>query len=178
MAVRKDVAASACSLALITASFFGYVTDNVRLSEEGLANIINCEGCNRQAYKDVAGVPTAGVGSTIGVVMGRLYTDGEIARRLAQDVMTAESCLNRNLRIDLSQGEWDAYTSFVFNVGCSAFVSSTTFRILNGVKPGTRKDACEAMMMWNKVTINGKKVVSPGLVNRRVKDISLCVKEI
>ncbi|KAF2282462.1 hypothetical protein GH714_043933 [Hevea brasiliensis] len=157
MAVRKAVAASACSLALITASFFGYVTDSVRLSEEGLANIIDCEGCNRQAYKDVAGVPTVGVGSTIGVVMGRLYTNGEIARRLARDVMTAEACLNRNLRIDLSQGEWDAYTSFVFNVGCSAFVSSTTFRILNGVKPGTRKDACEAMLMWNKVTINGRK---------------------
>ncbi|UNA00892.1 lysin [Erwinia phage VyarbaL] len=176
MSVKKALAGGACSLALVTASFFGIVTDKVRISQEGLENLINCEGCKRQSYKDVAGVPTAGVGSTIGIVMGRLYTDGEVAKMLAKDVIIAEQCLNRNVKVDLNQGEWDAYVSFVFNVGCSAFVSSTTYRILNGVKPGTRIQACQAMGMWNKITVNGVKVFSQGVYNRRVKDIALCVK--
>ncbi len=182
MSVKKALAGSACSLPLIVASFFGIVTDKVRISEEGLSNLINCEGCERQAYKDGAGVPTVGVGSTIGVIYGRLYTNGEIAQRLARDVMSAEQCLARNVKADLTQGEWDAYTSYIFNIGCSGFVSSTTYRILSGDVKATRTDACYAMRRWDKITVvkGGKKVliVSPGLQNRRAKDISLCVKYI
>ena len=175
MSIKKAVAPVGCSLALVVASFFGIVTDKVRISEEGLANLINCEGCQRNSYKDGAGVPTAGVGSTIAIVMGRIYTNGEVAKMLARDVLIAEQCLNRNVKVDLSQGEWDAYTSFVFNVGCSGFVSSTAFRNLH---KGNRVQACNDMRMWNKITVNGQKVYSPGLNNRRTKDIALCVKQL
>lgn len=176
MGVKKYIATTGCSLALVTASFFGIVTDKVRISQEGLENLINCEGCQRNAYKDVAGVPTVGVGATVGVVFGRLYTNGEVAQLLARDVMLAEKCLARNAPVRYTQGEWDSYVSFVFNVGCSAFVSSTSYRILTGKAKGDRFAACQAMDKWDKITVNGKKVVSPGLVNRRVKDIALCTK--
>ena len=176
MSIKRGLAGGACTLSLVVASFFGIVTDKVRISPEGLENLINCEGCKLNAYKDVAGVPTVGVGATVGVVFGRLYTDGEVAKLLARDVMIAETCLVRNAPTKYTQGEWDSYVSFVFNVGCSAFVSSTSYKILMGKKPGTRYQACEAMRMWNKITVNGRKVVSPGLVNRRDKDVALCVK--
>lgn len=173
MSIKKAMAGTGCSLAIVVASFFGLVGEKVRISEEGLANLINCEGCERQAYKDGAGVPTAGVGSTIGIVMGRLYTDGEVAKMLAKDVVIAEQCLNRNVKVDLTQGEWDAYASFIFNIGCSGFVSSTTYRVLH---QGNRFMACDAMRMWNKITVNGVKVYSKGVANRREKDRAICVK--
>lgn len=178
MSIKKVVATSTGSLALLVGTFFGIVTDNVRISEEGLYNLIQDEGYSKTTYRDQAGVPTVGVGSTIGVVMGRLYTEGELARRLAKDVMDAERCLSRNVKVDLTQGEWDGYVAFVFNVGCSAFVSSSTYRILHGKKVGTRKQACEAMGLWNKITVSGRLVYNQGIQNRRDRDIALCVKQL
>lgn len=178
MSIKKVVAGSAGSVILLMASFFGFVGDSVRISEDGLANLIQNEGYSKTTYKDQAGVPTVGVGSTIGVIMGKLYTEGELAERLAKDVLDAERCLNRNVTVDLNQGEWDAYTSFVFNVGCSAFVSSSTYRILEGKQRGTRIQACNAMSLWNKITVKGRKVFNQGIQNRRDRDIALCVKQL
>lgn len=178
MSIKRALVGSTASIVLLVASFFGFVGDDVRISEEGLYHLIEAEGYSKTTYKDQAGVPTVGVGSTIGVIMGKLYTEGELAKRLATDVMEAESCLKRNVKEDLNQGEWDAYVSFVFNVGCTAFVSSSTYRILTGKVKGTRIQACNSMSLWNKITVNGRKVFNQGLQNRRSKDIALCVKQL
>lgn len=178
MAIKRAVAGASGSIVLLMASFFGFVGDRVRISEEGLYNIISAEGYSETTYKDQAGVPTVCVGSTIGVVMGKLYTSGDCAKRLAKDVLEAERCLVRNVKVDLTQSEWDAYTSFVFNVGCSAFVNSSSYRILQGKKVGTRFQACKAMSLWDKITVMGKLVFNQGLKNRRDKDIALCVKQL
>lgn len=178
MTIKKVVAGSAGSIVLLVASFFGFVGEKVNISEEGLYHLIGAEGYSKTTYRDQAGVATVGVGSTINVIMGKLYTEGELAKRLADDVITAERCLLRNVKVDLTQGEWDAYTSFVFNVGCSAFVSSTSYKVLSGAKKGNRVDACNAMALWNKITVKGKLVYNQGLQNRRTKDIALCVKQL
>jgi lysozyme len=175
MGIKAKLATGACTLTVVIASYFGYSDSNSRLSVEGVTNIINCEGCNRIAYKDVAGIPTIGVGSTQGVVMGTVITDDEVGRRLAKDLRTAESCFRRYVKVDVTQGEYDGWVSFIFNKGCGAFKESTALKLLNS---GQHKAACKDMLKWNKITVNGKKVFSQGVYNRSLKDSQICVKQL
>ena len=67
--------------------------------------------------------------------------------------------------------QFDALVSFAFNVGIGALENSTLLKRvrLNPSDP-TIKDA---FMLWNKVTIGGKKVVNDGLITRRKNEYKL-----
>ena len=175
MGIKAKLATGACTLTVVIASYFGYSDGNSKMSVEGITNIINCEGCNRVAYKDVAGIPTIGVGSTTGVVPGTIITDDEVGRRLASDIKQAESCFRRRVKVDVTQSEYDAWVSFIFNKGCGAFSDSSALKLLN---QGRHTEACQSMLLWNKITVNGKKVFSKGVYNRSLKDSQLCLKQL
>lgn len=51
-----------------------------------------------------------------------------------------------------------------------AFAGSTA---LKEIKTGHLADVPSAMALWNKITVQGVRVVSPGLVNRRNAEIAL-----
>jgi lysozyme len=71
----------------------------------------------------------------------------------------------------VSQKRYDALVSFAYNCGVDALAQSTLLRLIkkNQEDPAIR----EAFMAWNKITKNGKKVVSPGLAARRAKEADL-----
>ncbi|QHJ79678.1 MAG: hypothetical protein [Caudoviricetes sp.] len=175
MGIRQTAKAVTCSLALVV-SFFFADNEATKLSEEGLANIIDCEGCQRNDYVDQAGVRTVGVGSTSNVSPNTTISNSQVAVRLRKDTQVAEQCLARKVKVPLSQGEYDAYASFIINVGCYGFSTSTSYVILS--EGGDRRKACYSMRRWNKITVNGKKVYNQGLANRREKDIKLCIKQL
>lgn len=129
------------------------------------------EGMEYVAYKDVVGVPTICAGTTTGVKMGDTATPAECYKMTLVDYRRFEDIVLRNITIPLRVNEQVALTYFCYNVG-PACAASTTFRLFN---QGRVIDGCQALAMWNKVTINGRKVVSKGLVNRRAAEIKLCV---
>lgn len=138
------------------------------LSAAGLLAIASYEGYRGEAYIPVPGdVPTIGFGSTEGVKMGDTITVPHALERLRRDVSVAESAIARCVRVPLSQGELDAYTSLAFNIGTDAFCRSTLVIKLNAQD---YSGACEEIKRW--VYAGGRKV--PGLVARREKEYAMC----
>lgn len=141
------------------------------LSAVGLLTIAKWEGFSDHAYIPVAGdVPTIGFGSTEGVQMGDTITVPKALERLMRDVGVAESAIGRCVKVPLSQSEYDAFTSFAFNVGGAKFCSSTLVKKLNA---GDYDGACKELERW--VFVQKRKV--GGLVNRRAEEYKLCTQE-
>lgn len=126
-------------------------------------------GFSDTAYIPVAGgVPTIGFGSTDGVEIGDKISVQEALERLVRDVGNAEGASGQCVKVPLSQGEYDAYTSFAFNVGIKAFCGSTLVKKLNA---GDYSGACEELKRWGYV----KGEFSNGLANRRERGNTRCV---
>ncbi len=105
-------------------------------SEQGRRLIMEREGCVLTPYQDSVGVWTDGVGNTHGVVAGgppitREKADADLARNLAG----VEASINDHVRLAITQDQFDALASFVFNVGEGAFQTSTLLRLLNAGEP-------------------------------------------
>lgn len=142
------------------------------LSATGLIGIASYEGFSEKAYIPIKGdVPTIGFGSTEGVKMGDAITVPQALDRLRRDITVAESAISRCVRVPLSQGELDAYTSLAFNIGTDAFCRSTLVVKLNG---GDYAGACEEIKRW--VYAGGRRVL--GLVARREKEYATCVGDV
>jgi lysozyme len=152
-----------------------------QISQHGLQLIQQWEGFKLNVYKDSAGLPTIGVGhlltkselSSGNVVIGGApveyaagLTDEQVLELLGQDVTPAEKAVAANTNVELNQNQFDALTSFVFNVGVGAFTSSTLLKVLNQ----EAYDQVPAQLLrWTRA---GGKVVQ-GLVNRRNNEIKL-----
>lgn len=137
----------------------------MRLSKNGRDLIKRHEGLSLQAYIDPVGVWTIGYGHTGKAArQGASITIERAQNLLTQDVREAEAAILRLVTQQLSQGQFDALVSFVFNVGTGAFEASTLLRELNAGKyhavPGQ-------LRRWVYGTVNGTKVILPGLVRRR-----------
>jgi lysozyme len=103
----------------------------MKTSTEGLKRLGEREGKRNKAYLDTKGIPTIGVGHTgPEVKLGLVWSDAQIALALGKDVLWAEAAVN-NVRAGLSQSQFDALVSFVFNIGAGAFKSSTMLKMLN-----------------------------------------------
>lgn len=104
----------------------------MKTSAEGLEALRLREGARNDAYQDVKGIWTIGVGHTgPEVVEGLQWTDAQIDSQLALDVVTAENAVNDTLNVSLTQNQFDALVSFTFNVGAHAFETSTMATLLN-----------------------------------------------
>lgn len=143
------------------------------LSVAGLAHLKSSEALRLTAYGDpgTGGAPwTICYGHTgPEVYPGLAVTRAQCEIWLKEDVAEAEHCLKQSVRVPLRQGAWDAYTSFVFNVGCSKFRSSTMLRLLN---TGQYAESCNQFPRWvyaNKRVLNGLKV-------RRYDEQAMCHK--
>lgn len=118
------------------------------------------EGFSPSAYKDQNGIPTIGVGHTSGVHMGDTCNITQAEQFLADDLKTAEAAINDLVQVPLTQNQFDALVSLVYNIGRGNFACSTVLRSLN---ENQYLAASAAILIWNKV--NGK--VNPGLQRRR-----------
>ena len=153
----------------------------MQMSQHGLELLTQWEGCELKVYNDSAGLPTIGVGHlltkselTSGKIViggapvkyGAGITQQQAEQLLAQDLDPAEAAVNGGVKVKLSQNQFDALTSFTFNVGTGAFASSTLLRLLN---QGQYAQVPEQLMRWTRA---GGRVVQ-GLVNRRQNEIKL-----
>jgi lysozyme len=149
----------------------GYQGGDMQLSFKGLAHIKGWEGFKSSVYLDSAGKPTIGYGHLFKPYESfTTITEAQASQMLAQDVSAAENGVNRLVKVKLTQSQFDALVSFVFNVGVGAFSRSTMLKRLNA---GNYQSAQQAFTDWVYVTKGGQKVVENGLVNRRLADARL-----
>lgn len=111
-------------------------------------------------------VPTIGYGSTRGVTMGDTCTEAEALQMLREDVSEAEGCVSMAVDVELTQAQFDALVSLVFNIGCGAFRGSTILKLVNA---GDFDAAQKQFGRWNKQA--GKELA--GLTRRRAAEAEL-----
>lgn len=140
-------------------------------SIKGRELVESIEGIRLKAYLDGNGIPTIGFGSTGNVKMGDVITAEQADARLAANLHQAEWAVNTFVKVPLNQNQFDALSSFVYNIGSGNFRKSTMLKLLND---GKYEDAAKQFFVWIKV--NGK--FSQGLMNRRVKEEALFMEAV
>lgn len=89
---------------------------------------------------------TIGYGHTAGVQPGDICSLAQAEVYLRGDVAWAVEAVNRGVTVPLSQPQFDALVSFVYNVGAPAFFSSTLLRQLDA---GDYTAAANDMLAWD-----------------------------
>lgn len=138
----------------------------MKVSQKGIDLIKEFEGCKLYAYRDSVGIPTIGIGHTKGVKMGTSITQQQAEQFLKDDIKPVETLLN-GMGINYTQGQFDALTSWIFNLGQGSFKSSTMYKYIVAKKPDL--DITDQMVKW--VNAGGKPLL--GLKKRRCKEANV-----
>lgn len=144
-----------------------------KVSGDGREFIKDEEGEELDAYEDIAGVWTIGVGHTRKVAPGDEIDEATSDVFLQEDLVDAEQALANYVHVPLNQNEVNALGSLIFNIGGTQFRNSTLLRKLNA---GDRKGAAEQFLVWNKYRKGEKLEVSKGLSDRRAREKKLFEK--
>ena len=142
----------------------------MKISETGLSAIKQHEALRLESYPDpgTGEEPwTIGYGHTgKDIRQGLTITEEEANQYLRNDIGWVEDCVNENVTVELTQSQFDALCSLIFNIGCKAFAGSTLLRLLNE----KHYEAAEQQFArWNKAA--GK--VLAGLTKRRKDEAEL-----
>lgn len=121
-------------------------------------------------YDDIVNVLTVCAGHTGNdIVRGKKYTEAECKKFLENDLKAHRDAVYKCVDVPLTSYEFDAYTLFTYNVGASAFCSSTS--VLKKLNAGDHEGACNGLLKWSYA--NGKYV--QGLNNRRQHERKICL---
>ena len=111
---------------------------------------------------------TIGYGHTSGVEPGDTCTREQAEEYLRQDLVDAEETIEALVNVPLSQCQFDALVSLVYNIGSGNFYSSTIRRVIN-CKISDPEEYRKSWMMW----VKSKGKVLKGLVRRREAEYKL-----
>lgn len=143
------------------------------ISQKGLDLIKEFEGLRLKPYRDVAGVPTIGWGSTYyrdnkKVTMNDNPITEDEANSLLAYIANKDfgSFINKVVKVELNQNQFDALVSFAYNLGNGNLQNSTLLKKINS---GDFIGASNEFIKWNKV---GKTELA-GLTKRREKEKKL-----
>ena len=138
----------------------------MKTSAAGLSLIKKFEGCELEAYQCSAGVWTIGYGHTKGVTPSDSISQEEAEQMLVDELHEYESYVNEYVTVALSQNQFDALVSWVYNLGPANLKASTMLKVLNS---GEYEDVPAQIKRWNKA---GGKVLE-GLIRRREAEACL-----
>lgn len=129
------------------------------------------EGLELKAYRCPAGIWTIGYGHTgPDVHEGMVITKEEALSLLGKDLASHIYQAAGYIAVDVTQNQFIALTSFIYNVGVGAFRDSTLLKLLNR---GDIQGAADQFLLWNKA---GGKVLA-GLTRRREAERALFLKD-
>lgn len=136
--------------------------------KRGLELIKRWEGFRQYPYSCPAGVWTIGYGTTDGVTKDTLPVTKEEAEKMLLKSLAVvyEPAIHRNVKVPLSQNQFDALVSWVYNLGEANLQRSTMLIRINRCD---WRMAAEALQWWNKA---GGTTLQ-GLVNRRAEEAAL-----
>lgn len=148
-------------------------------SKKGRSLIKESESLRLEAYLDPVGIPTIGWGHTKNVKMGQSITVAQAEIFLTTDLVTAENVVLSLKHSELlTQGEFDALVSFVFNLGGPKFLTGSTLRRRIDSLLELRVEEDELLddieYQFSRWKYGGGRVL-PGLVTRRRKEALLFI---
>lgn len=125
--------------------------------------IAEFEGFSSTVYRCQAGVPTIGFGHTKDVTEGQTITKEDALRLLMSELSTLQKALASVIHVDVTEGQFVAILSLVYNIGMWKFRTSTLLRELN---KGNFVNAGNEFARW----IYVKRQPTEGLMRRRAKE--------
>lgn len=150
----------------ITDTFSSGEKSSGKTSEQGVKDLLQYEGFDAVAVdREGDGILTIGYGHKgKEVKRGQTITKEEAYELFKSDLISREQAVNNLVKVPISQNQFDALVSFVYNCGYGNFAKSRTLKLLN---QGDYKGAAQAMRTEyiNKGTKHEK-----GLRNRRTKE--------
>jgi lysozyme len=149
---------------------------SLTLAASTLVGIALHEGYTDNTIIPVPGdVPTYGFGTTrkadgTALKMGEKTTPTRALVDLLRDASRFEQAVKRCAPVPMHPYEFQAYVSFTYNVGETAFCKSTLVKKLNAAD---YEGACKELLKWDKV----KGVTIKGLTHRRQDEYRTCMGE-
>ena len=143
----------------------------MKISQKGIDFIKSHEALRLKAYQDSKGVWTIGWGHTKNVHPGDVITREQAEQFIRDDFAWVERTLNADLvsgrdKPLVTQNEFDALCSLVFNIGSNAYLESTVRR---KIKQGDKMAAARDFRM---LVYSEHKFIQ-GLANRRSDEVRL-----
>jgi lysozyme len=137
------------------------------------------ESVRYKAYKDCCGKWTIGVGHLImdqeKDLLMKTITEQQVNSLLEHDLVTCKNVIDNHVQVELTQNQFNALASFIFNEGQGAFLQSTLLKKINSKAP---KEEIEfEFKRWDKAVVNGHLVEVEGLLNRRLQEAQLYFSE-
>jgi len=127
------------------------------------------EGFKAKEYICPAGIRTIGYGHIL--LEGESYAhlseginEHFATLLLEKTVKLTEQCIKNLVNVPLTQGQYDALVSLIYNIGCKQFSNSKALKLLNEQK---YDDAAHELFSEEKGFVNIKDTKCLGLLNRR-----------
>lgn len=144
----------------------------MKASKDAIDLIKEFEGLYLKAYKCPSGVWTIGYGHTKSVKEGMQITKEYAEKLLLADIAEFEKQVN-SLGLTLTQNQFDAIISLVFNIGIGTFKKSVLYnRIKSNPNDLKIKD------IWENSFIRANGKILMGLIRRRKKEAELYFKHL
>jgi lysozyme len=165
----SDVVEQVTSAASDIPAELGLTNDPIALATPIIKNF---ESCSLKAYPDPPGSGKFSIGWGHQIKSGESYDQNSVISQseaddlLRVDVGSAYTCVTQNVETDLTLNQTAALISFCYNVGCTAFSSSTLVSLVN---QGDFEGASEQFSSW----IHAGGLVSQELVDRRSQEQEL-----
>lgn len=140
------------------------------LTDAGLSFIAKIEGFSATPYNDPPGSDKYSIGFGHQIQSGESFPDPITIEQgralLAKDTQTAQNAVKSAITVPLNSNQFDALTSFVFNIGEGAFKSGSVPAKINA---GDFQAAADTMRQY----VKAGGVVSQALVDRRESEASV-----
>jgi len=134
------------------------------ITQNGINLIKKFEGFEPEIYLDAADLPTIGYGHLLRSGEAEMFKNGISPEAgealLIKDVLSAEQAVLRLIRVPLTDGQFDALTSFTFNLGSGALQRST---LRHKINRDEHDEVPKQLLRW--VWAGGRRL--KGLVRRR-----------
>jgi lysozyme len=120
----------------------------MQFSAAGMELLKRSEGFRSRVYLDTQGHPTIGYGHKLHRPedFPKGITQEQAVQALACDVDDAEEAVGRLVKVQLTQGQFDALVDFVFNLGSGRLAESTLLKVLNA---GHYDVAAHLLLHWD-----------------------------
>ncbi len=117
----------------------------MNLSPAGAEFIKEHEGLRLKSYKCAAGKWTVGYGHTATARPRMVISEEQADALFDQDVTRFVETLNKLVKVELTQHEFDSLVSLIFNIGEAHFRTSTLLKQLN---KGEKQAAATQLLRW------------------------------
>jgi len=141
-----------------------------QVSRNAVTLIKRFEGYRGSAAQLANGRWTIGYGHTLTAREGATVSLQDAEALLLYDLIPVAHAINEHTYTPLTQNQFDALASFVFNIGAENFQRSAVLRRIN---EGALIQAACSMEMWRKADFGGERIVIDALVRRRSAEKNL-----